>query len=578
MRKLDPLTRALGAIAPNFAMERAVARERLRNFESEPEPGENIARGRPASVFDQGSSETWQKQRDRVEAIWEARAMEDHLCIVTGLLDRISMYCVGQLEYQATTGDDKADSEYEEYFHEKCATIDITGRHRLRTLAEMGLRSMFRDGEHGWVEHLDKGEYKLQAIEADRIGNPQHLEQAEDNIGGIRIDAMGRPVAYQIHSRSRTSQYTLEGEVGPERFIHLFRPVRTDQYHGVSLLKPVIPHAKDLYELFGFEKIAAKFAASFAGFIRESDPNTPGGANTWDSTGSGAGKRLPHMAAQAGTLVRVPRTGGSEIQFAPGTQRPSGAFIALVQAIIREISLGTNLPYGFVYDMSVFGGVTARLETQAAERVFRRFREMLIQTFLDRVKRKVLLLGIAKKDIRATQHWNRGTWQFGASLTGDIGHQVNADATLVQYGVKTRTQWAAELGHDFSDLVDQASAEIQTIQRVSERDGTPMELINSSLSNPTEIIAAAAKAKAGISDEPPPPPGLVGTLGDKGAKGVVDLLTAVGRGELDVAGARNTLVTVYGMTWADSQAVLPEAIGESPLWSKKSAGRSAGLR
>lgn len=58
----------------------------------------------------------------------------------------------------------------------------------------------------------------------------------------------------------KLKQYSLEGEVKPESFIHLFFPSRTDQYHGVSKLAPALPHARDLYELPGYEKIAAKFA------------------------------------------------------------------------------------------------------------------------------------------------------------------------------------------------------------------------------------------------------------------------------------------------------------------------------
>ena len=262
------------------------------------------------------------------------------------------------------------------------------------------------------------------------------------------------------------------------------------------------------------------------------------------------------MEAMGGTMQKVTR--GENIVFAPGTQRPSGAFIALVQAIFREIALGTNLPYGFIYDMAVFGGVTARLETQQADRVFRRFREILINTMLDRVKRKVLLLGIAKKEIRAVKDWNKGQWNFGASLTGDIGHQVQADSTMVQYGVKTRTQWAAELGSTYEELVEQAADEIQHLQQVSTDRMIPIELLSSSLANPTETIANMAKAKAGISDEPEPPPGMFGVIGDKGAKGVIDLLSAVGRGEIDRDSARMTLVTVYGMDPGMAQAVLPD--------------------
>ncbi len=556
MGNLNFLDRAIGAVSPQKALQRVMAGRALKMFDEGHEPGwGSKVRGSSASATDQASSEGWRKQRERITAIWDGRAMEENLCVIAGLLDKIAMYTVGELEYQSMTGDKGADREYEEYFHGKCATIDITGRFRLRTLAEIGVRSMFRDGEHGWVERMVDGEYKLQAIEADRIGNPNNPSQDETNIGGIKIDQFGRPTSYQIHRRTRTNQYELEGEVPPERFIHLMRATRSDQYHGVSILKPVIPHARDLYELLGFEKVAAKFAASFAGFLQTADPFDPNGAMSWDTAASGNGKAPAAMNVAAGTLQKVGR--GDNVLFAPGTQRPSGAFIALIQAIFREIAMGTTLPYGFIYDMAMFGGVTARLETQQADRVFRRFRRMLIDTFLDRVKRKVLLLGIAKKEIRAVKDWNKGAWNFGASLTGDIGHQVQADSTMIQMGVKTRTQWAAELGYDYNDLVDQTAAEIANLQRVSAEKNIPLELLSSSLPSPTASIAAMAKAKAGISDEPPPPPGLVGSIGEKGAKGVTDLLAQVGQGLIDRESARNTLVTVYGMEPGDAQSVLP---------------------
>lgn len=554
MPKLNFLESVVGVVDPAWAGNHAAARQRLKQFAEEPDWSGKRARGQAANAGEQASSENWRKQRERVTAIWEGRAMGENLCVIAGLLDKISMYSVGSMEYQPATADKKVNREYADYFHEKCASIDITGRHRLKTLAELGVRAMFGDGEHGWVEHMVNGEYKLQAIEADRIGNPQQLSQSENNIGGIKIDDMGRVLAYEIYKRSRTNQYTLEGEIKPDRFIHLFRPTRVDQYHGVSILKPVMPHARDLYELLGFEKIAAKFAASYAGFLETADPFSPDGTNSWDS--QAAGNKPATLEARAGMVQRM--TKGERVVFAPGTQRPSGAFIALVQAIFREIALGTNLPYGFIYDMAVFGGVTARLETQQADRVFRRFREILINTFLERVKRKVLLLGIAKKEIRPVKDWNKGQWNFGATLTGDIGHQVQADSTMVQYGVKTRTQWAADLGSTYEELAEQAADEIEHLQQISVARKIPMELLSASLANPTEMIANMAKAAAGISDEPEPPPGMFGTIGDKGAKGVLDLLTGVGKGEIDRDSARVTLTSVYGMDPAVALAVLPE--------------------
>jgi lambda family phage portal protein len=559
MPKLNFMDRAVGLFSPDTAMERAVAREKLRLFEAEPNLTKaDFRRGMGATATGQASSENWTKQRERISAIWEARAMEERFCIIAGILERLSMYVIGTLEYQSATGDEKADTEYEQYFHEWCGRADITGRHRLRTLAELGLRSMWRDGEHGWIEHLVDGELRLQAIEGDRIGNPNSPGTDEKNICGIQIDDWGKPVKYEIYKRTRTQQYEREAEVGPDRFIHLFRPTRSDQYHGQSLLKPALPHARDLYELLESEKLAAKFAASFAGFLRTGSAYSPTGIDSWDK-GKDTKTGVRSMEVRPGMIVEIP-AGEGGVDFAPGTQRPSGAFMALWEALIREMAHGFNLPFGFFYDMSRFGGVTARLETQAAERVFRRFREILINTLLDRVKKKVLLLGMARKEIRTVKDWNKGNWQFGAALSGDLGHQVNADALLVENGVKTRTQWAAELGYDLNDIVDQTAAEMEKYQRVSKQKSQPIELLNVKLPAPTENLANLAKAKAGITGEPPPPPGLIGQSGDKAAKGVVDVLTAVGRGELDADSARATLTEVYGMDLTQALLLLPERV------------------
>ncbi len=129
--------------------------------------------------------------------------------------------------------------------------------------------------------------------------------------------------------------------------------------------------------------------------------------------------------------------------------------------------------------------------------------------------------------------------------------------SLDRQGSKTRTQWAAELGYDYNDIIDQTAAEVEKLQRVSKAKNIPMELLLMTLPAPTENIANLMKAKAGISGEPPPPPGLIGSAGDKAAKGVIDLLSAVGRGEIDRDSARMTLVEVYGMEMASALAVLP---------------------
>ncbi len=552
--KLNFLERAGAALSPKWGLDRSIAKAQLQQFAAT-RPGR--ARGRMATAWQQGSSESWKKGRERIDAIWEARAMEENFCIIAGLLQRISMYVCGTLEYQPQTGDEAIDKEYADYFHDWCGRSDITGRHRFREQVALALTGAIRDGEHGFIRHMEGGELRLQSIEGDRIGNPNSPKQDEENINGIVIDKRGRVKHYEIYRRTRTVKYELDGTVKPSRFMHLLFPSRPDQYHGVSKLAPALPHARDLYELLGHEKIAAKFAASFTGFVRMKDPGAPGASDFEEPTQAG---QPATYKAEPGSVMRF-QNGEEDIQFAPGSQRPTNAFIQLVEALIREIALSLVLPYGFVYNMAAFGGVTARLETKAAQRTIRYYQERLQDVILNRVVEEVLMLGIARKEIPWADNWKKGAWRFGAEITGDVGHQTTADLALVDAGGKTITQLAAEHGNSFPQVVDQKAAELETILRVAKGKKIPVELLAGWLNNPTQMIAnmeRAAKGEPGPDDPPPPPPGQIGTLGDKGAKQILEVLAMVGKGETDRESAILTLVNVYGMPVGEAEAIVPK--------------------
>jgi hypothetical protein len=57
---------------------------------------------------------------------------------------------------------------------------------------------------------------------------------------------------------------------------------------------------------------------------------------------------------------------------------------------------------------------------------------------------------------------------------------------------------------------------------------------------------------------PPPPPGSIEALGDKGIKQLVDILTAVGDGKLDPESAKNTLKTVFHIPDKIAEKMVPE--------------------
>jgi hypothetical protein len=106
-RKLSGVERVMSFVAPERAYQRMVARERIHEFAA---VRQSSARGKLATAFDQGSSESWRKQRERLDAMWEGREMEENFCIIAGLLQKLGIYICGQhmgsWRYGATlTGD-----------------------------------------------------------------------------------------------------------------------------------------------------------------------------------------------------------------------------------------------------------------------------------------------------------------------------------------------------------------------------------------------------------------------------------------------------------------------------------------
>ena len=53
--------------------------------------------------------------------------MEENFCIVSGVLDRLTQYIAGEMEYQPQTGSRARDRKYADYFHDWCGLIVSAG-------------------------------------------------------------------------------------------------------------------------------------------------------------------------------------------------------------------------------------------------------------------------------------------------------------------------------------------------------------------------------------------------------------------------------------------------------------------
>lgn len=562
MSKPNFIERAIASVAPQYALTRALAREKLTFFGYDAaDPG--TRRGSSGGQSKNGGSESPRMAGDRLKLMWDARDLERNMPIVRCVLDRTSQYVCDTIQYQSGTGHPEFDAAVEAYWQNWCEKIaDVTQRHNFRMLVELAFRSMLRDGDFAFYMVRNGPLLQLQCIEADRIGDPNMVSSQTDElyVQGIHLNEFGAPTGYDIYRRERKSnRYVLDQENVPaDQIYFLSKPLRTDEYRGITWLAPILAPARDLYEMFAFERGAAKWAASIAGVIRSTDPmNRNAGANagTWDGETTDGTKT---QSVVGNKLLRL-KPNEDVTTFDTGN-RPSGAFEAYIDAALRDIAMGLNVPYGF-FNMAQFGGATVRLEAMQLHRTFRRFQEILTSKLLNPIKRKVIENAINTDELVVPPevvNWDQGRWQFGPHLTADTGYDTDANLSLLQNGLKTAAAIASEEGYDYEDLVDQLVKEAMILRDRCAVAGIPVEMVaQARFPEATAQIAAINEAQV------PKPTPTLDEMGDGGVKSLVDILEKAAQGILPREQAIALLVTVYEMDPAAAMAMVPEKQAEA---------------
>jgi capsid protein len=554
-QRMNVVDRVVSFFAPDAGARRMAARVAIHEFGYDAAyPGSK--RGTSGGMYRNANTENYINNRDRIKLIWDARDLVANDWI-GGTLSRIVLYTVGDLTVKSNTGDPQIDQLYDDYFYDWCgdeeddqgfSRCDVTGRHRFLKIIQLALLGMFVDGDHGIIFTRDEetNEIKLQQIEADRIGSPLEAQVKEDYIGGITLGSNGKPQSYRVFSRTRYGMYVNPQEIPPENFIHLTDPFRSDQYRGITILKALLADARDIKEWVAAEKAAGKIQSLYAALITSKDPLSRTGASAWDGKTTAG---TPSQQADWGKILKLAE--GENVSFATPGNRPSGAFMAFVQMIVRKMAVSMDLPYGFVWDLSALGGVTARIEVQQAQRRICGWQRMLVDKVIRRVRKVVLADGIAQGLIPSHPGWTKFDAHFGPWITTDAGYETTSDIALVKMGLKSASDVTAAQARDVLDVARRNAATVKGFQDIAAQTGIPVEMFAPDwLPNATSMLASMAT--------PPPQPGTLEAVGEKGAKEIIDLLSKVTTGEMDKDAAIQSLVTIYGMPPAKAKAIVPE--------------------
>jgi len=403
---------------------------------------------------------------DRVTLMREARWLEENNSVVKSILRKYRTFSVGRLQYVPRTSSEEANKAITAYVERWMAGADLTRRHHFRVLAGLGVTSMKRDGDIGYIvsevpmtpmdEMLRLSPIRLQAIEADRIGSIPNrngtdarpfkpLKKNEQDFSGVVIDGMGKPLRYRIYNRSTTGESMMPAlEVPAQDFLHLFDPTRLDSYRGFSAFDAAVPDVKDLQEILACEKISVKYLSSISGVVNNADGSADQDVSLDPSHTDYMSDADKFKKVEPGAIQYLAEGESfNPVDF----NRPSPTFNGFLDTLVRSTGLSVGLPFGFIYSWAG-QGTAVRMEAAQAAREFEMTQLTLEEKLLYPIVLRVIARGIQLGHLPAVPDFDAGEWRFPAKVTADVGRESKALIDETMAGIISKTQIAADRGED----------------------------------------------------------------------------------------------------------------------------------
>lgn len=213
-----------------------------------------------------------------------ARYLDENYDLVVGVLDDLTTNIVGSgisveplARYQNGELATELNQQIAELWQEFWEWPDVTSELSGDELDQLLCRSWLRDGEvflqHIYGNRTDANyrtriPYMLEALESDFV--PYELN-SENIVHGIQKNAWRQPVGYYVY-KYHPGDYFGGGRevkfVNAERITHLKFVRRLHQTRGISVLHAVMTRIDDIKDYEESERIAARIAAAFTGYIR----------------------------------------------------------------------------------------------------------------------------------------------------------------------------------------------------------------------------------------------------------------------------------------------------------------------
>ena len=270
------------AISPKWAFSRARFRTAHAAYEAA-KPGRLRKSGADNSSGDALTSMSGAALRGY------ARQLEQNYDIAKGILDTLVNNIIGahgiSVEFMPRDKDGNIHTEFANdllfAYKDWILNPEVTCEHDWASSQRISGRTWLRDGEMltqmlagpvAGLNHVSRVPFSLELIEADHMP----FDYNDENKGitqGVERNAWGKPVAYhvfKVHPGGNTYNYNQTTKrISADNVLHPKITSRLRQARGVTILASVIRRLEDIKDYEESERVAARIAAAFTGYIKK---------------------------------------------------------------------------------------------------------------------------------------------------------------------------------------------------------------------------------------------------------------------------------------------------------------------
>ena len=476
------LDRVISWVSPAAGIERAKARATL----DQATGYKGAKRGRRATKRwgrGQGGSANTDTLPEAADLRERSRDLVRNMPVATGAVSTMVTHTVGVGLSPAPAIDrevlglsdeeaDELETALEREFNHWAEESDYQEKMSFWGQQELAFRSALESGDCFGVKRVSdnaSARYatRIQLIEADRVSNPRGMTDTDEVAGGIRFDAIGRPVGVYVSDRHPgnylTGKMPSAWELLPMRTVdgrplvmHVADYLRPEQARGIPYLAPVIEALKELSTYTEAELRAAVVSGLFAVFI-ETDPAYADGTTAADEIGE----------QDDGSDDLKIEEGGSIYDLAPGRKanstnpgRPNEKFDPFVTSVLRQVGVALDLPLELLIKHFTASYSASRAALEMAAMSFTRRRRWFVRAFCQPCYEMVIEEAVARGRIRVPGFFRDPMIRRAVLGTDWIGPQriildplkeANADEKDLKNEVKTKQQVCRErTGGDWS--------------------------------------------------------------------------------------------------------------------------------